>query len=100
MIDNHIAVNIMRTIVGVMHAEPSKEVCRCMSSHIHNWRSARQPAIPSSNAEGDRKLACIYFSKGLSTLAKILKSLQAGRDSKLLSIASPLDEDESIVTNL
>ncbi len=50
-------------------------------SHIHNWQPARQPAIPSSDAEGNRELTCIYFSKESSTLAKILRNLQAGRDS-------------------
>jgi hypothetical protein len=45
--------------------------------HICDWQPACQPAIPSSNAEGNRELTCIYFSKESSTLAKVLKGLQA-----------------------
>ena len=41
--------------------------------HIHDWQPARQPTIPSSDAEGNRELTCIYFSKESSTLAKVLK---------------------------
>ena len=41
-------------------AVPSREVCRCTGSHIHEWWSARQPAIPSIDAEGNRELTCIY----------------------------------------
>ncbi len=40
--------------------------------HICNWQPAHQPTIPSSNAEGNRELTCIYFSKESSTLAKVL----------------------------
>ncbi len=45
--------------------------------HIRDWQPARQPAIPSSDAEGNRELTCIYFSKESSTLAMVLKGLQA-----------------------
>ena len=41
--------------------------------HIRDWQPARQPTIPSSDAEGNRELTCIYFSKESSTLAKVLK---------------------------
>ncbi len=49
---------------GRVGAVPSLEVCRYTGSHIHNLRSARQPAIPSSDAEGNRELTCIYISIG------------------------------------
>ena len=37
-------------------AVPSREVCRRKGSHIHDWRSARQPISPSI---GDWKLTCV-----------------------------------------
>jgi hypothetical protein len=51
-----------------------KHVC-LGGSHIHDWRSAPQPAIPSSDAEGDRSLLA-------SNLVKILKCLQADDHSR------------------
>ena len=41
----------------------SHEVCRRRGSHIHDWRSARQPISPSI---GDWKLTCVYFSNVVS----------------------------------
>ncbi len=52
---------------------PVKRYVGIQDCHIRDWQPARQPAIPSSDAEGSRELTCIYFSKESSTLAKVLK---------------------------
>ena len=56
---------------------PAERYVGIQDCHIRDWQPARQPTIPSSDAEGNRELTCIYFSKESSTLAKVLKGLQA-----------------------
>jgi hypothetical protein len=56
---------------------PAERYVGIQDCHIRNWQPACQPTIPSSDAEGNRELTCIYFSKESSTLAKVLKGLQA-----------------------
>jgi hypothetical protein len=52
---------------------PAERYVGIQDCHIRDWQPARQPTIPSSDAEGNRELTCIYFSKESSTLAKVLK---------------------------
>ncbi len=59
-------------------AVPSREVRRLRGrSRSRLIRSAHQPAILSSNAEGNRSLHVSTLVRASSTLAKILKGLQA-----------------------
>ncbi len=62
---------------------PAVKYVGIRGSHIHNWRSARQPAILSSNAEGN-------WSWHVTILAKILKGLH-----KLMATVSRTQLKES-----
>ncbi len=73
----------MLILVG-KSAVPSREVCRLrVQSRPRLIRSAHQPAILFSNAEGNRSqhVSTLVIVIASSTLAKILKGLQADAHS-------------------